>query len=76
MKKTTVYLEHWLDRDLRLIAEAEGKSKAEVIREALAVRAMEASPQPKIKAIGVVKGGVPTDLSQNVDRYLEGFGED
>jgi hypothetical protein len=75
MKKTTVYLEHWLDRDLRLIAEAEGKSKAEVIREALAVRAMEASPQPKIKAIGIVKGG-PPDLSRNADRYLEGFGED
>jgi len=75
MKKTTVYLEPWLDRDLRLIAEQEGKSKAEVIREALAKRAMEASPQPKIKMIGMIKGG-PRDLSQNVDRYLEGLGED
>jgi len=75
MKKTTVYLEPWLDRDLRLIAEAEDKSKAEVIREALAKRAMEASPQPRIKMIGMVKGG-PPDLSRNVDRYLEGFGED
>jgi Ribbon-helix-helix protein, copG family len=74
MKKTSVYLEHWLDRDLRLIAEAEGMSKAEVIREALAQRAMEAA-QPRITSIGVGKGG-PTDLSQNVDRYLEGFGED
>lgn len=75
MKKTTVYLEPWLDRDLKLIAEQEGKSKAEVIREALAVRAMEASPQPRIKMIGMWKDG-PTDLSENVDRYLEGFGED
>ena len=75
MKKTSIYLEPWLDRDLRLIAEAEGKSKAEVIRETLATRATEAPPQPKIKMIGMVKGG-PTDLSQNVDRYLEGFGED
>ena len=75
MKKTSLYLEPWLDRDLRLIAEAEGKSKAEVIRETLAKRAMEASPQPKIKAIGIWKGG-PRDLSRNVDRYLEGFGED
>ncbi len=74
MKKTSVYLEHWLDRDLRLIAEAEGKSKAEVIREALAVRALEA-PQPRITAIGAIKGG-PTDLSQNVDHYLKGLGED
>lgn len=74
MKKTSVYLEHWLDRDLRLIAEAEGKSKAEVIRETLAQRAMEVS-QPRIKAIGIWKGG-PPDLSENFDRYLEGFGED
>lgn len=75
MKKTTVYLDAWIDRDLRLIGEQEGKSKAEVIREALAARAMEASPQPKIKMIGMIKDG-PGDLSQNVDRYLEGFGED
>lgn len=75
MKKTTVYLEPWLDRDLKLIAEQEGKSKAEVIREALARRAMEASPQPKIKMIGMVDGG-PGDMAENVDRYLEGFGED
>lgn len=75
MKKTSLYLEPWLDRDLRLIAEAEGKSKAELIRETLAKRAMESSPQPKIKMIGMVKDG-PSDLSQNLDRYLEGFGED
>lgn len=72
--KTSVYLERWVDRDLRLIAEAEGKSKAQVIRETLAERAREASPQPRIKAIGVFEG--PGDLSENVDRYLEGFGED
>ncbi len=74
MKKTSLYIEPWVDFELRRIAEAEGKSKAEVIREALAARAMEARPQPKIKAIGIFKG--PGDLSQNVDRYLEGFGED
>lgn len=75
MKKTSLYLEPWVDFELRRIAEAEGKSKAEVIREALAARAMEAPPQPKIKAIGISKEG-PTDVSDNVDRYLEGFGED
>lgn len=75
MKKTSLYLEPWVDRDLRRIAEAEGKSKAEVIREALAARAMDASPQPRIKAIGVFSG-TPGDVADNVDRYLEGFGED
>lgn len=74
MKKTSLYLEPWLDRDLRLIAEAEGKSKAELIRETLAKRAMEVS-QPRIKAIGISDRG-PTDMADNVDRYLEGFGED
>jgi hypothetical protein len=46
-----------------------------VIREALAKRATEATPQPRFKAIGIWDGG-PTDMAENVDRYLEGFGED
>ena len=75
MKKTSLYLEPWVDRDLQRIADAEGKSKASVIREALAARATEAAPQPRFKAIGVWDGG-PTDMAGNVDRYLEGFGED
>lgn len=75
MKKTTVYLEPWLDHNLRLIAEEEGKSKAEVMREALATRVMDAV-QPRIKAIGAIEDDGPTDLADNVDRYLEGFGED
>lgn len=74
MKKTSLYLEPWVDVELRRIAEVEDKSKAEVIREALAARATEAPPQPQIQSIGVFKG--PGDLSRNVDRYLEGFGED
>lgn len=75
MKKTSLYLEPWVDRDLRLIADAEGKSKAEVIREALTARVTAASPQPRILAIGVGTGS-PGDVADNVDRYLEGFGED
>lgn len=74
MKKTSLYIEPWVDRDLRLIAEDEGKSKAEVIREALAARASEAK-QPRITAIGIWDDG-PTDMADNVDRYLEGLGED
>lgn len=74
MKKTTVYLEPSMDRDLQRIAEEEGVSKAQVIREALEVRTAEVT-FPRFTSIGVIKGG-PTDMSQNVDRYLEGFGED
>ncbi|MEX2448688.1 MAG: ribbon-helix-helix domain-containing protein [Solirubrobacterales bacterium] len=74
MKKTSVYLDPKMDRDLGRFAAAEGKSRAEVIREALADWIGEMPPQPRITAIGVFTG--PGDLSQNVDRYLEGFGED
>lgn len=75
MKKTSVYLNPQMDRDLSRLAAEEGKSKAEVIREALADWVGEMPAQPKIQAIGVFSGA-PSDISQNVDRYLEGFGED
>lgn len=75
MKKTSVYLDPEMDRDLSRFAAREGKSRAEVIREALGDWVGEAPPQPKIQAIGVFSGA-PPDLSRNVDRYLEGFGED
>jgi Arc/MetJ-type ribon-helix-helix transcriptional regulator len=74
MKKTSVYLDPQMDRDLGRLARAEGKSKAQVIREALADWVREMPDQPRITAIGVFEG--PGDLSTNVDRYLEGLGED
>lgn len=76
MKKTSVYLEPEIDRALGKLADAQGRSKAEVIREALAEKAAQAPSQPRIKAIGVGKG--PGDVSDNVDRYLRetGFGQD
>jgi hypothetical protein len=74
MKKTSLYLDIEVDADLARIAKAEGKSKAEVIREALAERAKAAPARPRITAIGVFEG--PGDVADNVDRYLAGFGED
>lgn len=76
MKKTSLYLPADVDRALAHLAEAEGRSKAEVIREALAATAQRAPKQPRVKAIGVGEG--PGDVSENVDRYLRetGFGED
>lgn len=76
MKKTSVYLEPEIDLALARLARAEGKSKAQVIRDALAKAAAKAPKQPRIKAIGVGHG--PGDVSENVDRYLRetGFGED
>jgi len=75
MKKTTVYLETEVDRDLVRLAKAEGKSKAEVIREALAARAAKAPKRPRVKAIAVGRG--PGDVAEDVDRHLsDGFGRD
>lgn len=74
MKKTSLYLDPQVDRDIGRIATAESKSKAQVIREALAEWVKEAPTQPRITAIGVFEG--PGDISDNVDRYLEGLGED
>ena len=47
MKKTSLYLEPDVDSDLARIAKAEGKSKAQIIREALAERAKSAPAQPR-----------------------------
>ncbi|HEY3184456.1 MAG TPA: CopG family transcriptional regulator [Gaiellaceae bacterium] len=74
MKKTSIYLEPELDRALARLARERGITKAEAIRRALA-DAVSATRRPRITAIGVGEGG-PGDVSENVDRYLEGFGED
>lgn len=76
VRKTSIYLEPELDDALERYAEARGISKAEAIRRAVA-ELVEPKPRPRIKAIGVMRGGA-TDVSENIDRYLAetGFGED
>lgn len=73
MKKTSVYLQPELDRALSRVAQAEGRSKAELIREAVAAR-VERSERPRIAAIGVGEG--PGDVAGDVDAALDrtGFG--
>jgi len=72
MKKTSLYLEPELDRALAQLAVQEGVSKAEAIRAALR-KAVADVHRPRIRAIGVGEG--PGDVADNVDRYLDGFGE-
>ena len=72
MKKTSLYLEPELDRALDQLAAQEGVSKAEAIRAALR-KAVADVHRPRITAIGVGEG--PGDVADNVDRYLDGFGE-
>jgi predicted transcriptional regulator len=72
MKKASLYLEPELDRALDQLAAQEGVSKAEAIRAALR-KAVAEVHRPRISAIGVGEG--PGDVADNVDRYLDGFGE-
>jgi hypothetical protein len=75
MKKTSLYIEPEVDDALGRLAEAEGVSKAELIRRHLRVLA-EGAPAPRVIGIGSIKG-MPRDLSANLDHYLaeSGFGE-
>jgi hypothetical protein len=74
VKKTSIYLDPALDRDLARAAARRGITKAELIRRTLTA-AVSDVPRPRIKAIGVGKG--PGDVSADVDRHLAetGFGE-
>ena len=73
LKKTSLYLDPDVDRGLARIAARQGVTKAEAIRQILA-RAVAAEPaRPRITAIGLAEG--PGDVVDNIDKYLEGFGE-
>jgi predicted transcriptional regulator len=73
-KKTSIYLDPDVDRALARLAEAQGITKAEAIRRAVA-NAVDSAPRVRISAIGVGEG--PGDVSENVDLHLRetGFGQ-
>ena len=74
VKKTTIYLDPALDRALARRAAAQGITKAEAIRRALA-DAVSGAARPRITAIGVGEG--PGDVADEADRHLadSGFGD-
>lgn len=74
MKKTSVYLDADIDREVARAAGEAGVTKAEYIRRALRA-AVESRPRPTITAIGVGEG--PGDVADDVDRHLRetGFGD-
>jgi hypothetical protein len=70
--KTTVYLPDDLKRALTRLANAEGTSEAELIREAIADRVRRAArPRPQG---GLFVSGDP-GLAANAEEALVGFGE-
>jgi Ribbon-helix-helix protein, copG family len=75
MVKTTVYLSESLKLRLASVARQEGCSEAELIRDALEHYTTEhVRPRPRLP---LADGrGVPPDLAERDEEYLEGFGRD
>jgi Arc/MetJ-type ribon-helix-helix transcriptional regulator len=72
MKKTTVYLPDELKRDIERVSRDEGRSEADVIREAISagVRRRAATPRVPLVTDGL---GDPS-IARRVDELLEEFG--
>ena len=73
--KTTVYLDAAEYRRLRALAEGEGRSAADLIREAVAEYTQRRTGARRPRTIGIADSGL-TDLASRDEDYLEGFGED
>jgi hypothetical protein len=72
MKKTTVYLSAELKAALERAAAAQGRSEADLIREA--VRNLTQTLEPPRPKLPLFHSGDPT-LAERVDEALEGFGQ-
>lgn len=73
MRRTQIYLDEGVDRELRALAAAEGRSAADLVREAigryLADRGGTMSDDPILAMIGTVSG-LPADAAAEHDRDL------
>lgn len=72
MKKSTVYLPEDLDAALKRAATAQGRSEAEIIREAIK-NSLDSMQQPRPR-LPLFRSGNST-LAERVDEELHGFGE-
>ena len=75
MRRTRIYLDEDVDRELRAVAASEGRSAADLIREAvrryLAERGEGGVTDPILAMIGTVDG-LPSDAATEHDRDLYG----
>jgi hypothetical protein len=71
MVKTTVYLPEELKKALERIAQAEGRSEADLIREGIRLIIDRGTPEPRIPLFSSGQPG----LAERVDELLAGFGE-
>ncbi len=74
MKKTTIYLPDDLKRKIEHVARTQGRSEADVIRDALEAAVSYSAPRPKIPLVEHGLGD-PT-AAEHVDELLDelGFG--
>lgn len=72
--KTTVYLEEADYDRLKAIARSEGRTPAELIREAVADYGARKEKKTKPRSIGAGKSGRKR-LSEKAEELLEGFGK-
>lgn len=72
--KTTVYLDGAEYRRLKAVAEAEGRSAAELIREAVREYTAQRAGRKTTRSIGRFRSG-RSDLAEKSEELLEGFGE-
>jgi hypothetical protein len=72
MVKTTVYIPEQVKRRLSKLALQQGRSEAQLIREALE-RLVDEAPRPR-PTLPLFSSGDPT-LAARFDELMEGFGE-
>jgi hypothetical protein len=72
--KTTVYLDSADYRRLKALASAQGRTAAELVREAVALYARAHAAPPRPGSIGAGSSG-RGDLSERVEDLLKGMGE-
>lgn len=73
--KTTVYLDSRDYQKLKGLARAEGRSAAELVREAVAEYAQRRTSSLRPRSVGAGRSG-RGDLSEQTEELLDGFGSE
>jgi len=73
--KTTVYLDAGDYRRLKQLAQSEGRTAAELVREAVAEYARRRGGPARPRTLGAGRSG-RSDLSERAEDLLAGFGRD
>jgi len=68
MKRTTIFIEEGIERELRLVARRRGRSVAAVVRDAIA-REVAAEARPPLSFIGVGDSG-RRDVAERHEEFL------